>query len=264
MGKYWHIFKFGIQTTLVYRVNFLARAVFGMIPLAAVLMLWKAIYKDDPIAGYSLDDMVCYYLIAMLVTALTSVTDDDWQIATDIRDGNVNQLLLKPMNYLGYRLSLFAAGRLVYLLAAALPLLILFISLRDYFRLPPDFLHAIAFVIAVMMAGLLQFLISYCMALLAFWVLEVATFIFILFAFETLASGSLFPLDLFPPIIRQILEASPFPYVLFFPVSIYLGRIDAQAIMTGIAIQAAWIFAATALAQWIWNRGIRRYAAAGG
>lgn len=264
MVKYWHIFKFGIQTTLVYRVNFLARAVFGMIPLAAVLLLWKAIYKGEPIAGYTIEDMVSYYLIAMLVTTLTAVTDDDWQIATDIRDGNVNQLLLKPMNYLGYRLSLFAAGRVIYLAAAALPLLILFYCLRSYLKLPHDLLHAVAFILAVLMAGLLQFLISYCMALLSFWVLEVATFIFILFAFETLASGSLFPLDLFPPVIHQILAATPFPYLLYFPVSIYLGRVDTPTLIAGFVLQAGWITAIYALACWIWNRGIRRYAAAGG
>ena len=36
------------------------------------------------------------------------------------------------------------------------------------------------------------------MAMLAFWVLEVSTFIFILFAFEYIASGHMFPLDILP------------------------------------------------------------------
>jgi len=36
------------------------------------------------------------------------------------------------------------------------------------------------------------------MALLAFWVLDVSTFIFILYAFEYIAGGHLFPLDVLP------------------------------------------------------------------
>jgi ABC-type uncharacterized transport system permease subunit len=35
MKKYWHVINIGIQNTLVYRVNFLFRAAFGLIPLAA-------------------------------------------------------------------------------------------------------------------------------------------------------------------------------------------------------------------------------------
>ena len=34
MKKYWHVLNVGIQNTLVYRVNFLFRAAFGLIPLA--------------------------------------------------------------------------------------------------------------------------------------------------------------------------------------------------------------------------------------
>ena len=33
MNKYWHIINVGIQNTLVYRVNFIFRSVFGLIPL---------------------------------------------------------------------------------------------------------------------------------------------------------------------------------------------------------------------------------------
>ena len=34
--------------------------------------------------------------------ALTAVNEDDWQIAADIKDGNISQFLLKPMDYLWY------------------------------------------------------------------------------------------------------------------------------------------------------------------
>jgi len=49
------------------------------------------------------------------------------------------------------------------------------------------------FPVSLILTALLQFFISYAMAMLAFWLLEISTFIFILFAFEYLASGHLFP-----------------------------------------------------------------------
>jgi ABC-2 type transport system permease protein len=111
---------------------------------------------------------------------------------------------------------------------------------------------------------LLQFFISYTMALLAFWVLEVSTFIFIVFAFEIIAGGSLFPLDILPPTLFKILQFTPFPYQLFFPVNVYLGRVTGEALYQGFLIQALWVIALYAVAQLVWSRGIRHYSAVGG
>jgi ABC-type uncharacterized transport system permease subunit len=55
MQKYWHVINIGIQNTLVYRINFLFRSVFGLIPLLATLSLWRAVYAGkaaDDVAGY--------------------------------------------------------------------------------------------------------------------------------------------------------------------------------------------------------------------
>jgi ABC-2 type transport system permease protein len=122
----------------------------------------------------------------------------------------------------------------------------------------------VGFLISVMMTGLLQFFISYTMALLAFWVLEVATFIFILFAFEYLAGGHLFPLNILPPAVALALEYTPFPYLLFFPVSIYLGQRSGTMLWQGLLIQAGWVLFAYALARFVWSRGIKKYSAVGG
>src|SRR3954471_19652262 len=102
--KYFHVFNVGIQNTLVYRVNFLFRSLFGLIPLMATISLWRAIYagKQSDVAGYTLAQMISYYLIVTIVDALTAVNEDDWQIAADIKDGNISQFLLKPIDYLSY------------------------------------------------------------------------------------------------------------------------------------------------------------------
>jgi ABC-2 type transport system permease protein len=105
---------------------------------------------------------------------------------------------------------------------------------------------------------------SYTMAMLAFWVLEVSTFIFILFAFEYIASGHLFPLDILPPTLHRIMQFTPFPYQLFFPVSIYMGRVTGPQLLVGLATQIFWVVAMYGLSRFAWGRGIRKYAAVGG
>ena len=114
------------------------------------------------------------------------------------------------------------------------------------------------------LTALLQFFMSYMMAMLAFWVMEVSTFIFIMFAFEYLASGHLFPLNILPPAFERALFFTPFPYQLYFPVSVYLGKTTGMELAKGLLIQLAWVIAAYVAARFAWNCGIKKYAAAGG
>jgi ABC-2 type transport system permease protein len=268
MRKYWHVIGTGIQNNLTYRFNFLARSVFGLIPLIAIMYVWKAIYSGkrpgESVGEYTLAEMISYYLLVTVVDALTAVNEDDWQIAADIKDGNISQFLLKPIDYLGYRLCLFCSGRLTYMAVAAGPLVIFVFCLRKYFMLPADWTTLALFFLSTVLTALLQFFTSYAMAMLAFWVLEVSTFIFILFAFEYIASGHLFPLDILPHGLERVLYYTPFPYQLYFPVSVYMGKTTGNGVAQGLVIQAAWVLISFGIARLAWARGIKKYSAVGG
>jgi ABC-2 type transport system permease protein len=266
--KYLHVLSIGVQGTLVYRTNFLFRAAFGLVPLAGTLYLWQAIYAgkgpDALVGAYTLAQMISYYLLVTVVDAVTAVAEDDWQIAADIKDGAVSQFLLKPMDYLAYRLCLYLSGRAIYTGVALIPVALFVLFKREHFVAPADGATLALAGLSVVLAGLLQFLIAYTVALLAFWVLDVSTFIFIQFAFEYIASGHLFPLDILPAWLHRLVMLTPYPYLLYFPVGVYLGRMRGPDLWGGLAVQAAWVLAALALARWMWSRGLRKYTAVGG
>jgi ABC-2 type transport system permease protein len=266
MRKYWHVVKIGFENTLVYRVNFLFRAGFGLIPLLATIYLWQTVYggQNSPVGGYSLAGMISYYLLVTIVDTLTAVNEDDWQIAADIKDGNISQFLLKPIDYLTYRLCLFFSGKIIFTAVSMIPVGIFIFCLRQYLSPPAGGMALAGFLLSTLLAALLQFFMSYTMALLAFWLLEVSTVIFMAFAFEYLAGGHVFPLNILPPALEQALNCTPFPYVLFFPVSVYLGQAQGAALWRGLGLQAAWLAFFYVLARVVWRRGIRKYSAVGG
>jgi ABC-2 type transport system permease protein len=268
MKKYWHVIGIGIQNNLTYRFNYLTRTLFSFIPLFAMLSLWRTIYagkgQGSALGGYSQAQMIIYYLLVAVVDVLTAVNEDDWQIAADIREGNISQFLLKPIDYLWYRLCLFFSGRITFIVMACVPLAVFIFCFRDYVVWPASGEALPAFVISLMLTALLQFFISYTMAMLAFWMLEISTFIFILFAFEYLASGHLFPLDLLPLVIGHALYYTPFPSMLYVPIAIYMGKIAGARIALGLGMQLMWLLLAYALARFAWRRGIKKYAAFGG
>ena len=267
MKKYWHVIGIGIQNNLTYRVNYLTRTLFSFIPLFAMLSLWRTIYagQGGAISGYTMAQMISYYLLVAVVDVLTAVNEDDWQIAADIREGNISQFLLKPMDYLWYRLCLFFSGRIAFMAMACVPLAIFIFCFGRYFVLPGQWDGLLAaFLVSLVLTALLQFFISYAMAMLAFWVLEISTFIFILFAFEYIASGHMFPLDILPPALKHVLFFTPFPIKCYFPVSIYMGKIAGADLWQGMLVQAGWVLLAYAFARFMWNRGVRHYGAFGG
>ena len=113
-AKYIAVFKLGLQNTFVYRWNYFLRAVFGLIPLAGTVFLWRAVFaeKGGGMRGYDYGSMIYYYLLMILVSNLVTPTEDEWQIASDIREGQINSFLTKPLSYLAYRFSIFLSGRL--------------------------------------------------------------------------------------------------------------------------------------------------------
>jgi len=267
LRKYRQVFNIGLQNTFVYRWNFLLRSLFGLVPLAGTVLIWRAIFADtgeEAIRGYDYASMIWYFLMILLVDNLVTPTEDEWQIAADIREGQISAFLVKPLNYLGYRFSLFLSYRLVYTLVTVLPVALAFWWFRDYIVLPSEWITWPVFLLSAAMSACISFLIAYTLALLAFWILEISTVVFIFFSFEYFLSGQTFPVDIMPEWFQAILRWLPFPYELFFPVQIFLERVQGAALWSGLAIQAGWVIVLYGVSQVMWRAGIRRYQAVGG
>lgn len=264
--KYAAIFGVGLQNTVVYRWNFLLRTVFGLVPLIGSVYLWRAIFtsRGQEIAGYDFGSMIYYFLLIILAENLISPTEDEWQIAADIRDGQINALLAKPLNYLGYRISLYLGYRVVYTVVTLPMVVILFVCLHEYVTMPRHGITWLWTILSLTMAAGLQFFIAFTLAMLAFWILEISTVVFIVFSFEYFLSGQMFPLDLAPAGLRAVLEWLPFTYELFFPITVFQEKVSGPALGKGMAIQAAWLLLSWLAARVMWARGLRRYHAVGG
>ncbi len=266
LRKYAKVFDIGLQNTFVYRWNFLLRSLFGFVPLAGTVFIWRAVFaeREGAIAGYDYAAMIWYFLLTALVDNLITPTEDEWQIAADIRDGLINAFLTKPMNYLGYRVTLFLSYRALYTAVTLVPLAAVFWWFREYIQLPA---HAATWpltALSLVMAAFLQFFIAYSVAMLAFWILEISTIVFILYSFEYFLSGHLFPLDIMPAWFQSVVTWLPFTYELFFPIAIFLEKVQGPELWRGLAIQALWVLAAYTTARVMWHRGVRKYQAVGG
>ena len=264
--KYRHAFLIGLQSNIVYRWNFAVRGFFSLFHLAVVFILWGAAFAATPnIGGFALGPTLTYFVVLLVLQFFIGAFNEDYQISEEIRNGLINQFLLKPINYFVYRFSIFLAARLVSGALILVPRLLAFPAIRGYLAFPHEWWRLALGVPALALSALLQFSIAYCFGLLTFWFLEIQGFVILSMAVESVLGGQMFPLDLLPAWVFHGAQFLPFYYQMYFPGAIITGRLnDPHVILRGIGLEACWVLVLLAIAQTLWVRGLRRHTAVGG
>jgi ABC-2 type transport system permease protein len=266
LRKYGFIFTIGLQNGLVYRWNFFIRASFSLIHLVFIFTFWNAAYRGmTQLGGFDVRQTMTYFVVVFALQFIVGAFNEDFQIGEEIRNGLINQFLLKPINYYAYRVSQFLAARTVSGALVFLPLVIISPLLLDYLVVPHGLWRLPLGLVAMALAAVLQFTIAFCFGLLAFWFLEIQGFVILSYSMETFLSGTIFPLDLLPAWAAPIAQRLPFAYQMYFPAAILSGRLnDPAAALQGLAIQAGWVLVAVLFARLLWARGLRHHTAVGG
>lgn len=266
VAKYRQAFLVGLQSNLVYRWNFAVRGFFSLFHLSAVFILWSAAFagKAD-LGGFDLGQTITYFVTLLVLQFFISAFNEDYQISEEIRNGLINQFLLKPINYFLYRFSIFVAARLVSGALVFLPLLIALPFIHEFLTFPSAPWVIPVGLAAMLLSAVIQFSIAYCFGLLTFWFLEIQGFVILSMAIETVLGGQMFPLDLLPSWAYTLAKYLPFYYQMYFPAAIFTGRIaDPTAIAQGFGLQIFWVLALLLVNQLLWTRGLRRHTAVGG
>src|SRR5438034_11781361 len=114
------------------------------------------------------------------------------------------------------------------------------------------------------MAALIQFFITYSLAMFAFWILEISTIVFIVYSFEYFLGGQMFPIDIMPNAVQAVMKWLQFYYELFCPIAIFLGRLQGALLAEALAFQSGWLVLTWAAARAVCKRGLGHYQAVGG
>ncbi|MDD3180787.1 MAG: ABC-2 family transporter protein [Opitutaceae bacterium] len=265
LHKYRHVYLVGLQSNLVYRGNFAARGLFSLFHLVVVFILWGAVYVgNDRVGGFDLRQTLTYFVIMLPLQFIIGAFNEDYQISEEIRNGLINQFLLKPVNYFAYRFSVFLSARSVSGVLVFLPLALALPFIHHQLSFPPEGWRLALGLPAMFMSALIQFTIAFCFGLLSFWFLEIQSFVILSFAIETLLGGQVFPLDLMPAALYRLSQFLPYYYQMYFPAAIFSGRLDLAQTLEGLSVQAAWVVLLFLLARLLWARGLRHHTAVGG
>lgn len=269
----WTILRTCIEERLVYRADFAFGTMMRFLPIVTQIFLWGAIFANAPqgdtsepeLNGYTYANMVAYYLLAMVGRAFSSMPGLASGIARDIRDGTVKKYLTQPIDMLGYLFWHRIAHKLVYYFVATVPFLVVFYLCRGYFSgWPENGLTIVAWIVSLLMAFLVGFLLESLIGLVAFWFLEVSSLVFIYMMINYFLSGHMIPLDWLPSPLSDWVQYLPFKYLAYFPAAIMLGKIPDSQLVSELLTELCWIAALLLANRVAFARGVRRYGAFGG
>jgi ABC-2 type transport system permease protein len=270
--KWWVILRISLEERLVYRGDFALGTLMRFAPIVVQIFLWQAVFSaveaaksgSNRIVGYSYHDMIAYYLLVMIGRAFSSMPGLATGVARDIRTGMVKKYLIQPIDMLGFLLLYRLAHKLVYYVVAAAPFALVFFICRGFFAGWPDAGTLLAFFASLIMSFLLGFFMEAMLGMIGFWFLEVSSLLFVYMLFNFFFSGHMFPIDMLPGFVGQLVKVIPFQYLAYFPSAVFLGKIQGSELLWGLGVELCWVIFFCIACRLVFHFGTRRYSGYGG
>ena len=265
MKKLYLIAVLSYQEYTEYRLNFLLWRLRSFLFFITLIFFWQAIYgSQETFAGYSKEQMLTYVVASAFLRSLIFGTRTG-SIASEIRDGSLTKLITKPLNVFAFWSARDIADKFLNTIFAIVEIgLVLFIFKITLF-VPQDITSITLSILMVVLATILYFLISLLLSFVAFWTDDIWAIRFLFgYIFLDFFSGSIFPLDVLPSWLTKILYFTPFPYMLYFPIKVWLEQITLAQSLQALVVTTFWIIVTFFVVHTVWKRGTRNYGAYGG
>ena len=267
MNAHWDLFATHFRISLMgwvqYRMGLVMQLLAKMVEPIVYLVVWVTIARQSggAVGGYSENDFIVYFIAWTYVRQMTIAWDPFW-MESRIRHGEFNALFLRPIHPI-YGDAVNDIASKVFGQVFILPIILLMVLV---FKPVFDFVgwSTLAFVPILLTAYILRYVLSYALAISAFWMTRVTALFQLYFAVEIFVSGRVAPLSILPPWVQEIAGWLPFRWMFYFPLEVLLGRLTPIEILTGLGYQLAWLAFSALLLAVLWRLAARRYTAVGG
>jgi len=262
VNSYLRLLSLSWQNGLVYRANLLMWRFRQFLGSVMSLSVWSVLFTSQTdLFGYNRSEMISYIFVAALLQGLI-LASALHGLAQRIYSGEISTLLLKPISLFSYFAVEEIADKARNVFFTIIESGILIVLFQPQIILPPSEVFAL-FLLWALGGVLLNFLFSLLFGTLGFWSPETWGPKFLFFIFVDFSAGKLFPLNILPDWLQSILFFTPFPYLTFMQTQLFLGKIPVDEIAFHSTILLIWIILFTIANKYLWQKGLRSYAAQG-
>ncbi len=268
--KYSSILRASIITALEYKANSIVGLFAIFSGLLIEYLIWSMIYSsngpESSIQGltseWTFKRLIAYIFLSMIIGQLKSSWVTSHEMIMQIRQGFMNQYIVKPLSFFSYHLMNFIGTNILYYI----PYTILIIGSPYFFKdiVFTNFMQIPIFIFAIIISIYLSYSIYFFMVCFAFWFGEVRALLAAYNISMFVLAGQIIPLDFFPESYNQIINFTPIPYLIQFPVNIAMqSNFNFNEILTQFMIGLIWCFIMRLMSGILYKIGIRRYEAYG-
>jgi len=257
------VMRIGMKVWASYRFESLIHLFTAPISLVIYYFLWNSIFAYmgvEIVRGFTLQMMIDYYVIGMIVGVVTWSEVDKW-MENDLLYGRAIGSLLKPVSFMTWYMNFEAGINIMNILWQMVPVFIIgfvFFGLG----LAPAFAF-IAFIISIILAFFIYFGMTYLLGLCCFWLKKITGLRRVRRVLFGFLGGSFLPLTLFPEWVQTVLHYLPFEYTRFVPIMIYLDTYTVSGTIRALGMQVMWIIGIYTLIHFVWKRAYRRFTSVG-
>lgn len=266
LSKYFAVFKISFHQEFAYRVSFVMWRVRNIFQIFIVFFLWDTVFstQDRVIFGYDRARMLTYVFGLIIVRAFV-LSARAADVAGHVARGELSNYLVKPINYFKYWFTRDLSSKLLNIVFAVVEAFILYLILRPPFFIQTNPFSILGFLLAIVLAMLIFFMLLFIVNSVPFWAPEMGwgSHFLLTAIFVEFLSGAIFPLDVLPVTLQSILSYTPFPYLIFFPLQVYLGKVGTVALLRGILVSAVWVIVLWFVMKGVWRKGLKAYQAYG-
>lgn len=225
--KYGSITLTNIQNQLAYVWDAVGRAVFIILILYIFVQLWSSVYASrggGEIAGLTLTATIWYFLVAEMIEI--GKFRHDQQISDEVKDGTIAYAMTRPYNYLVYHFFNGLGETLVKMvLIFLLGLPVVWLNVGGL-SISWSTLPAVGLIL--LLALVLDFVMSSSIGLLAFVTEDTFSFRLIYQKLIFILGGLLIPVDFLPEWLQVIARILPFSQMTYAPAKLFVAWSAAQ------------------------------------
>ncbi len=218
--------------------------------------LWTSVNNTNSF-GYTHDKLISYiFLINFLYATILSTRTEE--IPQMIIYGELINIITKPISFFKLIITKEITDKIVNIFFSIIEIFLLIIVFKPDFYLNNNPINVLIMFLFITLATILSFFIFLNLAFIAFWSTETWAPRFIFYIIVSILSGSIFPLDVLPKQIYDLLLFTPFPYLIYFPAKLFLTNIDLSIIKNSL-ILLFWIIITMSTVIKMWKIGIKSY-----
>lgn len=249
-----------LRKILAYRSDFWITFIGQtLIQVLIARALWQSIFESNgatEMNGFTLPMMTLYFLIVPIGTKML-MGENVGFLSREIYDGSFNRYLIYPLSFFQYK----ALTYLTYSAFYGLQLILIY----SLFNLTQSgisfemFLNLLQGTTAFILAAFAYCMLSMMIELVSLWADNIWSLMVMARFGTAFLGGGLIPINFFPNWLVEILQWSPFPYFISFPVRTVMGLASLEEISRGIFFLILWGLIFMAMANLVWVKGQKKY-----